>query len=253
MKIDEVISKCVYLNRLQTEVCQRQEFSALCKLFTKRSQNSARRVKRPARVENSHVINEQDIAFLPREGHRLLLQHLQALMHHLAGQRRAIAERHRLRRVVPAVLPPSVRRHHAVEPHLPPPRLVHFDGGYRPHHRLHHPVLFRRPLQLHPQPRRPVPAPTVIRRKEAGGFGKKWFNISHLCSATPLSVVRKVDCHPRPIGEDGSSPAPRTRTYTRPSRSSFPTKSGCFSFILSYTRWLRAIGVSPPLAGGTSQ
>uniref|UniRef100_A0A0A9CMT8 Uncharacterized protein n=1 Tax=Arundo donax TaxID=35708 RepID=A0A0A9CMT8_ARUDO len=57
-------------------------------------------------------------------------------------------------------------------------------------------------------------------------------SLAALSSAMALSLVRNVDCHPRPIGEDGSSPSPKTLVYINPSFSSFSTNSGNFSFIL---------------------
>ena len=79
------------------------------------------------------------------------------------------------------------------------------------------------------------------------------FNITNLSSATVLSLVKKVDFQPRPIGEEGLSSSPITRIYNKPCFSSRSTNSGYFSFILSYTIWLRTMGVSPPLPGSTSQ
>jgi hypothetical protein len=62
-----------------------------------------------------------------------------------------------------------------------------------------------------------------------------------------------VDCHPRPIGEDASSASLITRMYMSPCLSSFSTNSGYAACILKYTEWLNTMGVSPPLAGSTSQ
>ena len=57
--------------------------------------------------------------------------------------------------------------------------------------------------------------------------------ITNLSSATLLSLVKNVDFHPRPIGDDGSSSSPNTRVYNNPCSSSRSTNSGCLSFTFS--------------------
>jgi len=124
-------------------------------LFTERSKDASWRFERPAGVQDGPVVDEEDVAVLPRDGGALLLQDPAALGDHVGGQGRAVAEGHGLHGVVlvPGVLPPGVGGHHAVEPDLPAPALVPLHRRYRAHYRFHAVV---RPFQLHAKLGSPV-------------------------------------------------------------------------------------------------
>lgn len=84
-------------------------------------------------------------------------------------------------------------------------------------------------------------------------FSDNLYQRTNLFSAVHLSSVKKVDFHPRPIGEEGSSSSPNIRVYINPCSSNRSTKSGYLALIFSKMTWLSTIGVSPPLCGSTSQ
>ena len=121
--------------------------------FTERGKDAARWLERAAGVQDGPVVDEEDVAVPPGDGHALLLQYLAARVDDVGGQGRAVAEGHRLHGVVPGVLPPRVGGDHAVEPDLLPPALVPLHRGDRAHDRLHAVV---RPFQLHPELGSPV-------------------------------------------------------------------------------------------------
>jgi hypothetical protein len=121
--------------------------------FTERGKDAPRGLERPPGVQDGPVVDEEDVAVLPRDGGALLLQDPAALGDHVGGQGRAVAEGHGLHGVVPGVLPPGVGGHHAVEPDLPAPALVPLHRRYRAHYGFDAVV---GPFQLHAKLGSPV-------------------------------------------------------------------------------------------------